>query len=97
MFQNKGRQIDLSRMLFSEIYKIMVNKVTFVGFRGGRRTPQSLLTFLRSCVSRVFGFVAKKQGGVAENSCHLFAELDLEQPASAIVNFVTKILMASHN
>jgi len=28
-------------MLFSELYKIMVNKVTFVGFRG--RSPQSPL------------------------------------------------------
>jgi len=27
-------------MLFSGLYKIMVNKVTFVGFRGGR-SPQS--------------------------------------------------------
>ena len=30
-------------MLFSELYKIMVNKVTFVGFRGGdRHNPPSL-------------------------------------------------------
>jgi len=29
----------ISRMLFSELYKIMVNKVTFVGFRGGRSPP----------------------------------------------------------
>jgi len=26
-------------MLFSELYKIMVEKVTFVGFRGGDPTP----------------------------------------------------------
>jgi len=34
--QNIGRQNGLkSRMLFSELYKIMVKKVTFLGFRGG--------------------------------------------------------------
>jgi len=29
----------ISRKLFSELYKIMVNKVTFAGFRGGDRPP----------------------------------------------------------
>jgi len=38
--QNNGRQKDLIlRMLFSELYKIMVSKVTFPGFRRGDRTP----------------------------------------------------------
>jgi len=36
LWQNNGRQNGLtSRILFSELYKITVNKVTFVGFRGG--------------------------------------------------------------
>ncbi|KAK6166364.1 hypothetical protein SNE40_023079 [Patella caerulea] len=43
--------------------------------------------------ARIFGFVARKQGGISDNSCHLFAELDPEQPASAIVNFVTKVMI----
>ncbi|XP_034552747.1 tensin-2 isoform X4 [Notolabrus celidotus] len=43
---------------------------------------------------RVFGFVAKKPGSQAENVCHLFAELDPEQPASAIVNFINKVMLA---
>ncbi|XP_052079089.1 uncharacterized protein LOC127717479 isoform X11 [Mytilus californianus] len=43
--------------------------------------------------SRVFGFVARKHSGASDNACHLFAELDPEQPASAIVNFVTKIMI----
>lgn len=30
-----------------------------------------------------------------ENCCHVFAEFETEQPASAIVNFVTKVMMAS--
>ncbi|RUS69389.1 hypothetical protein EGW08_022847 [Elysia chlorotica] len=43
--------------------------------------------------ARLFGFVARKQGSSNENSCHIFAELDPEQPASAIVNFVTKVMI----
>jgi len=35
LWQNNGRQSSLtSRMLFSESYKIMVNKVNFVGVMG---------------------------------------------------------------
>ncbi|XP_010891699.2 tensin-2 isoform X1 [Esox lucius] len=47
-----------------------------------------------STTSKVFGFVAKKPGSTAENVCHLFAELDPEQPASAIVNFINKVMLA---
>uniref|UniRef100_A0A665X771 Tensin 2a n=1 Tax=Echeneis naucrates TaxID=173247 RepID=A0A665X771_ECHNA len=43
---------------------------------------------------RVFGFVAKKPGSLAENVCHMFAELDPEQPASAIVNFINKVMLS---
>ncbi|KAL4217472.1 Tensin-3 [Mactra antiquata] len=43
--------------------------------------------------ARVFGFVARKQGSISDNCCHLFAELDPDQPASAIVNFVTKVMI----
>jgi len=40
LWQNNGRQNRMiSRMLFFELYKIMVNNVTFVGFRGGRSSP----------------------------------------------------------
>ncbi|XP_034275168.1 tensin-2 isoform X2 [Pantherophis guttatus] len=46
--------------------------------------------------SKIFGFVAKKQGNPCENVCHLFAELDPEQPASAIVNFITKVMLGTH-
>ncbi|XP_067228140.1 tensin-2 isoform X1 [Chanodichthys erythropterus] len=47
-----------------------------------------------STTSKVFGFVAKKPGSVSENVCHLFAELDPEQPATAIVNFINKVMLA---
>ncbi|XP_077573066.1 tensin-2 isoform X1 [Stigmatopora nigra] len=43
---------------------------------------------------KVFGFIAKKPGSMAENVCHLFAELDPEQPATAIVNFINKVMLS---
>ncbi|XP_035243649.1 tensin-2-like isoform X2 [Anguilla anguilla] len=46
-----------------------------------------------STTSKMFGFVAKKPGSVSENVCHLFAELDPEQPATAIVNFINKVML----
>uniref|UniRef100_A0A8C9RQL4 Tensin 1 n=1 Tax=Scleropages formosus TaxID=113540 RepID=A0A8C9RQL4_SCLFO len=45
--------------------------------------------------ARLFGFVARKQGSTTDNVSHLFAELDPEQPATAIVNFVSKVMMGS--
>lgn len=41
---------------------------------------------------RMFGFVARRSGGLG-NVCHLFAELDPEQPATAIVNFINKVML----
>ncbi|XP_049623973.1 tensin-1 [Suncus etruscus] len=45
--------------------------------------------------AKLFGFVARKQGSTTDNACHLFAELDPNQPASAIVNFVSKVMLSS--
>lgn len=45
--------------------------------------------------AKIFGFVARKSGSSNENVCHLFAENDPEQPASAIVNFVSKVMIGS--
>ncbi|XP_077435244.1 tensin 1b isoform X10 [Vanacampus margaritifer] len=42
--------------------------------------------------TKLFGFVARKQGSTTDNVSHLFAEMDPEQPASAIVNFVTRMV-----
>lgn len=50
---------------------------------------RSISTF---CPSRLFGFVARKQGSTTDNISHLFAELDPDQPANAIVNFVSKMI-----
>ncbi|KAF6722240.1 Tensin [Oryzias melastigma] len=41
---------------------------------------------------KLFGFVARKQGSTTDNASHLFAELDPDQPASAIVSFVSKTM-----
>ncbi|XP_068174786.1 si:ch211-191a24.3 isoform X2 [Antennarius striatus] len=46
--------------------------------------------------AKIFGFVARKSQSETENMCHLFAEHDPEQPASAIVNFVSKVMIGSH-
>ncbi|KAK6320957.1 hypothetical protein J4Q44_G00079330 [Coregonus suidteri] len=43
--------------------------------------------------SKVFGFVARRTGSTSENVCHLFAEMDPEQPAVAIVNFINKVML----
>ncbi|XP_067273224.1 si:ch211-191a24.3 isoform X2 [Pseudorasbora parva] len=45
--------------------------------------------------AKIFGFIARKSGSGTENVCHLFAEHDPEQPASAIVNFVSKVMIGS--
>ncbi|XP_020559220.1 tensin-2 isoform X4 [Oryzias latipes] len=42
---------------------------------------------------RMFGFVARRAGTTTENVCHLFAEMDPEQPAVAIVNFINKVML----
>lgn len=63
-----------------------------LGGGGGRARGSGALTPLPR---RVFGFVARKQGSATDNACHLFAEHDPEQPASAIVNFVSKVMIGS--
>uniref|UniRef100_A0A674IUY2 Tensin 4 n=1 Tax=Terrapene triunguis TaxID=2587831 RepID=A0A674IUY2_9SAUR len=40
---------------------------------------------------KIFGFVAKSQMD-AENLCHLFAEYDTVQPASLVIDFLSKLL-----
>ncbi|KAI7793925.1 putative tensin-like C1 domain-containing phosphatase [Triplophysa rosa] len=76
------------RVFFRRHYPI--NSVTFSSV-----DPQDRRwTNTDSTTSKVFGFVAKKPGSVAENVCHLFAELDPEQPATAIVNFINKVMLA---
>ncbi|XP_026162890.1 tensin-2-like isoform X2 [Mastacembelus armatus] len=60
-----------------------------------RHYPISSVTFssLDPQDRRMFGFVARRTGSTTENVCHLFAELDPEQPAVAIVNFINKVML----
>uniref|UniRef100_A0A4W5NL02 Tensin 1 n=1 Tax=Hucho hucho TaxID=62062 RepID=A0A4W5NL02_9TELE len=64
-----------------------------------RHYPINTVTFLSTLTSlpfsRFFGFVARKQGSTTDNVSHLFAEMDPDQPASAIVNFVSKVMSGS--
>uniref|UniRef100_A0A3Q3G2A2 SH2 domain-containing protein n=1 Tax=Labrus bergylta TaxID=56723 RepID=A0A3Q3G2A2_9LABR len=60
-----------------------------------RHYPISSVTFssLDPQDKRMFGFVARRTGSATENVCHLFAEMDPEQPAVAIVNFINKVML----
>jgi hypothetical protein len=43
--------------------------------------------------ARLFAFVARRPTQAGCNQCHVFAELDPDQPARAIVNFVNKLML----
>lgn len=44
-------------------------------------------TYIRQ--APMFAFVARKYATGCDNACHVFAELDPDQPASAVVRFIT--------
>uniref|UniRef100_A0A8C6SYG5 Uncharacterized protein n=1 Tax=Neogobius melanostomus TaxID=47308 RepID=A0A8C6SYG5_9GOBI len=83
-------------------FKVSVQGVTLTDskrrlfFR--RHYPINTVTFssLDPQDKRMFGFVARRTGSATENVCHLFAEIDPEQPAVAIVNFINKVMLAPH-
>ncbi|XP_063766792.1 tensin-2-like isoform X1 [Eleginops maclovinus] len=75
------------RLFFRRHYPI--NSVTFSSIN-----PQDQRwTNSDSTSSKMFGFVARRTGSATENVCHLFAEMDPEQPAVAIVNFINKVML----
>ncbi|XP_022058641.2 tensin-2-like isoform X1 [Acanthochromis polyacanthus] len=75
------------RLFFRRHYPI--NSVTFSSL-----DPQDQRwTNSDSTTSKMFGFVARRTGAATENVCHLFAEMDPEQPAVAIVNFINKVML----
>ncbi|XP_067086877.1 tensin-2-like isoform X3 [Osmerus mordax] len=75
------------RLFFRRHYPI--NSVTFSSVDPqDRRWTKS-----DSTSSKVFGFVARRTGSASENVCHLFAEMDPDQPAVAIVNFINKVML----
>eukprot|EP00090_Calanus_glacialis_P008795 TRINITY_DN17134_c0_g1_i1.p1 TRINITY_DN17134_c0_g1~~TRINITY_DN17134_c0_g1_i1.p1 ORF type:complete len:944 (-),score=147.40 TRINITY_DN17134_c0_g1_i1:1562-4393(-) len=51
---------------------------------------------LPSASNKLFAFVARKPANRACNQCHVFAELDADQPARAIVNFVNKLMLSGN-
>lgn len=73
----------------------LVSAVYFLFYEVRQCLSVSSLTYFDCCPCRVFGFIARKQGSATDNVCHLFAEHDPEQPASAIVNFVSKVMIGS--
>uniref|UniRef100_A0A8K9X9K4 Tensin 3 n=1 Tax=Oncorhynchus mykiss TaxID=8022 RepID=A0A8K9X9K4_ONCMY len=81
---------DNQRKLFFRRH-YTVNTVLFCAL-----DPQDRKWTRDGCSSaKIFGFVARKSMSGTENVCHLFAEHDPEQPASAIVNFVSKVMIGS--
>ncbi|KAM4740177.1 LOW QUALITY PROTEIN: tensin-2-like [Anableps anableps] len=75
------------RLFFRRHYSI--NSVTFSSLD----PKDQRWTNSDSTSSKMFGFVARRTGTTTENVCHLFAEMDPEQPAVAIVNFINKVML----
>ncbi|CAL8340022.1 unnamed protein product [Lota lota] len=75
------------RLFFRRHYPI--NSVTFSSLD----PKDQRWTNSNSTSSKIFGFVARRTGSTTENVCHLFAEIDPEQPAVAIVNFINKVML----
>ena len=46
-------------------------------------------------VFRIFGIIVKSRLAKDSNECHLFVELDPDQPAIAVVDFVNRYLIPS--
>ncbi|PNJ36442.1 TNS1 isoform 1 [Pongo abelii] len=84
-------------------FKVSAQGITLTDNQRKRHYPLNTVTFCDldpqerkwmktegGAPAKLFGFVARKQGSTTDNACHLFAELDPNQPASAIVNFISK-------
>ncbi|GMR52872.1 hypothetical protein PMAYCL1PPCAC_23067, partial [Pristionchus mayeri] len=74
-----------------------VNSVIFAGIDPSERRFDNtrVVGYTHGAVesARLFAFVARKFDR-AENACHVFAEFESEQPASAVVNFINKVMLA---
>ncbi|XP_040567366.1 uncharacterized protein by [Lepeophtheirus salmonis] len=64
--------------------------ISTIGYCG--LDPHNRVYVKSSPATKIFAFVAKKHGSRTHNQCHLFAALDPEQPAVAIVNFVNRVM-----
>ncbi|KAL3283150.1 hypothetical protein HHI36_006303 [Cryptolaemus montrouzieri] len=98
-FKVNGQGVTLTdnkrQMFFRKHYPI--NTISHCGIDPDEKqwTPTLSSSGVKSA-NRIFGFVARKPNvNNPDNQCHLFAELEPEQPASAIVNFVNKIMSST--
>ncbi|XP_067001379.2 tensin-3 isoform X3 [Anabrus simplex] len=97
-FKVSGQGITLTdnkrQLFFRRHYP--VNTISYCGLDPDdhRWSQKSDETGMPISSNRVFGFVARKPASKTDNQCHIFAELEPEQPASAIVNFVSKVMMS---
>ncbi|VDP04594.1 unnamed protein product [Soboliphyme baturini] len=80
---------DNTRKLFFRRH-YAVNSVTYCDIDPEHRSWSATGTR----TAEIFGFIARKSVSTPGNACHVFAELEPKQPATAIVNFVTKVMMA---
>ncbi|XP_011263261.1 tensin-3 isoform X3 [Camponotus floridanus] len=87
---------DNARKLFFRRH-YPTNNISYCGLDTEERTWEfaSEDTGRSLSAHRCFGFVARKPAHKSDNQCHVFAELEPEQPATAIVNFVNKVMMGS--
>ncbi|XP_023290031.1 tensin-3 isoform X6 [Orussus abietinus] len=87
---------DNARKLFFRRHYPTSN-ISYCGLDSEERTWEFLGEEIGPSASahRCFGFVARKPAHKSDNQCHVFAELEPEQPATAIVNFVNKVMMGS--
>jgi tensin len=79
------------RLFFRRHYPI--NTITFCGIDAKDRRWTLKFDDNLTMDCKVFGFVARKPGSLTDNACHVFAEMDQNQPANAIVNFLTKVMI----
>ncbi|XP_049787724.1 tensin-1 [Schistocerca cancellata] len=100
-FKVSGQGITLTdnkrQLFFRRHYP--VNTISYCGLDPDdhRWSQKNEETGMPISSNRCFGFVARKQASKTDNQCHIFAELEPEQPASAIVNFVSKVMMNCGN
>ncbi|XP_046736668.1 tensin-1 isoform X8 [Diprion similis] len=87
---------DNARKLFFRRH-YPTNNISYCGLDVDERTWNFVAENSQSQTShRCFGFVARKTAHKSDNQCHVFAELEPEQqPATAIVNFVNKVMMGN--
>lgn len=82
---------DNKRLFFFRRH-FSVQNISYFGLE-----PDNRLWNISQCDSKdmfrtIFAFVARPLAGGKDNQCHIFCDLSLKQPASAIISFAQKIL-----